>query len=112
MSMVKPRPMQPKVHKPLARGFRPNNTIATISVEKANWRELYLKALAFQIWLDPLCRCCGKMEATEGHHPYLQSGANIMICCPICRPCHNRIHGNPNLARLNGWLRDASNPLT
>lgn len=105
MSMVRPRPIEPKPVRPTRKGFKSNSTLAPISEEKAYWRELYLKALAFQMWLDPMCRKCRERPATEGHHPFRQVGPMIMIFAPVCRECHEGTENNKNNARQEAWIR-------
>jgi len=75
-----------------------------VSPEKAKWRVLYYLALYFLIRLDPLCRVCREARAIEGHHPYGQIGALILIFIPICRPCHDMIENHKRIARDVGLI--------
>jgi hypothetical protein len=109
MSMIKPRPMPPfpkpprekKERKPWVRRGRP---LRRISKKKLDWRKLYLLALAFLIRLDPLCRRCRRRRATEGHHPWGQIGALILLFWPFCRQCHDEVENNKKKARAEGWI--------
>jgi hypothetical protein len=79
-------------------------TIKKRSAKKAKWHALYILALRFLMSLDPLCRRCRRRRATEGHHPFGQVGALILIFWPFCRTCHDAVHEHSNQAREEGWL--------
>lgn len=111
MSMVRPRPMPPfpKPAKPESRkrtGFSISRRqgLRQVSVKKAHWRKLYLGGLRFLVALDPLCRRCQRRRAIEGHHPWGQLGALILLFFPICRTCHDEIENNKKKARAEGWI--------
>lgn len=74
------------------------------SEKKSKWNKLYYLGLRFLISLDPLCRRCRSRRASEGHHPFGQIGALILLFWPFCRTCHVEVHDHPNTAREEGWL--------
>jgi hypothetical protein len=109
MSMIKPRPMPPfpkpsgsfqKRHKGLRRG----KPMRKRSVAKTLRHHVYVAALVFLIYCDPLCRRCRRRRATEGHHPWGQLGAKIFIFWPFCRQCHDEVENNKKKARAEGWI--------
>jgi hypothetical protein len=121
MSMIKPRPMPPfpKVTiQPRNRRDRElakqatrflnwklqRSPIRKVSKKKLAWRKLYLLGLAFLMRVDPLCRRCRRRRATEGHHPFGQIGALILIFWPFCRQCHDEVENNKKKARAEGWI--------
>lgn len=74
------------------------------SEKKDNWHMLYIFGLKFLIRLDPLCRKCRRRPATEGHHPFGQGGALILLVFPLCRTCHVAVEDNKNQSRQEGWI--------
>jgi hypothetical protein len=103
MSMVKPRPMPP-FPKPAKAAKKPRRWLRHRSAKKRCWHEIYVIAAAFLMRLDPICRRCRRRRAIEGHHPFGQAGALILIFWPFCRVCHDEVHFHPNKAREDGWL--------
>lgn len=130
MSMVKPRPMpsmearasaqEPRQQRAAAR----SSALRRVGEGKRAWQLLYGPWLAFLIMLDPICRRCRWLAestarrgepirkisfnlATEGHHPFGQLGALILVVLPFCRGCHDDVHHkHPKQARKDGWIRD------
>lgn len=74
------------------------------SEKKDNWHALYIAGLRFLVRLDPLCRKCRRRPATEGHHPFGQGGALILLFFPLCRTCHVAVEDNKNQSRQEGWI--------
>lgn len=110
MSMIQPRPMPPfpkEVPDRRRKFWRQPMRRARLkqrSAKKSHWQGLYILALKFLIRLDPLCRRCRRRHATEGHHPWGQIGALILLFFPICRICHEEVEGNKRQARAEGWI--------
>lgn len=75
-----------------------------ISPQKKNWRDLYLVCLHFLIALDPMCRRCRKRYANQGHHPFGQHDALILLVFPFCLTCHNEVECNKRQSREEGWI--------
>lgn len=100
-------PPFPKLQKSSSPGLKPwprRKPLRKRSVAKAIWHSLYVAGLIYLLSRDSRCRRCWKRKAIEGHHPFGQFGALIMIFWPICRVCHDEIHANHNKARAEGWL--------
>jgi hypothetical protein len=108
MSAVKPRPMPPfpmpgRVQNRHYCRLR-RTRLKYRSERKASWHALYVAGLKFLLKLDPMCRRCRERLATQGHHPFWQSGALILLFWPLCSFCHSAIHASPNKAREEGCL--------
>lgn len=101
MSMIRPGPMPPKLTKSAK---KPRRRLRQVSDKKAYWRRLYFAALAFLVRLDPFCRKCRVSLAQEGHHPFGQIGALILIFWPMCRSCHEEIENHKKRSREEGWI--------
>lgn len=88
---------------------KPRKRLKQRSPEKTRLHGLYVAALVFLIGLDPLCRCCRKRPATEGHHPWGQWKWLIFLFIPICRECHEAIESNKKAAREVGLIQPRLN---
>jgi len=65
------------------------------------------RALLEEFWKKPenqKCRRCGARGPLDPHHTHGRSGDNLFKIIPVCRPCHDWIHQNPNQARQDGYL--------
>jgi hypothetical protein len=104
MSMIKPRPMPPFVKRSAPKTERKRRGLKQRSTAKAAWHRIYVAVLRAVLSVHPLCVRCGKRKATEGHHPFGQIGALILLFWPFCRPCHNEVENNKKQARADGWI--------
>lgn len=78
--------------------------LCKVSPKKRHWKAIYLSALRFLIALDPICRRCRCREANQGHYPFGQMGALILLFWPFCMTCHNEVEFHKNQSRDEGWI--------
>jgi hypothetical protein len=100
-------PLKRKI--PLKRGKR----IRPVSVKRSKmlraYREAKQKFLADHEFKIIRCWCCNEIirkdDIWDFHHPFSRATMeDILRFQPVHRSCHNKIHGNPNWARENGFI--------
>lgn len=103
--MIQPQPMPPFPKRNLGRELGLGRKgLRKRSPDKARWHRIYIAVLKAVLRVHPLCVRCGKRPATEGHHPFGQIGALILLFWPFCRPCHDEVENNKRQARAEGWI--------
>lgn len=59
----------------------------------------------------PACQRCDQARSVDVHEPKLRSRGGDPYtktqCVALCRPCHDWIHANPDLAADEGWMKNS-----
>ena len=97
-----PQPKKPKKKYTGEKNYRPNlNTRKKFSEET--------KRKACELF-NYRCANCGSSQLDDPHHIRYRSenGKGVLTnCLPVCRPCHNRIHNEPELAmKWKRWAKE------
>lgn len=93
---------------------KPNKSvIPRVSAKRKKKDAEYLKLRERYLTDNPLCKVkvdgCSH-SATDIHHTYAGSNRDAFYLVqstwiPVCRNCHNWIHGNPKEARVMNYLK-------
>jgi len=93
---------------------KPNvSVIPRVSAKRKKKDAEYLKLRERYLTDNPLCKVkvdgCSH-SATDIHHTYAGSNRDAFYLVqstwiPVCRSCHNWIHGNPKEARVMNYLK-------
>lgn len=92
---------------------KPNVSIPRVSSKRKKKDAEYLKLRERYLTDNSLCKVkvdgCSN-SATDIHHTYAGSDRNVYYLIqstwlPVCRNCHNWIHGFPKEARILGYLK-------
>lgn len=93
---------------------KPNKSIIPrVSAKRKKKDAEYLKLRERYLTDNPLCKVkvdgCSH-NATDIHHTYAGSNRDAFYLVqstwiPVCRNCHNWIHGNPKEARVMNYLK-------
>lgn len=70
------------------------------SVEYIARRNKFLEEL-------PLCEVCQQAKSSDVHHTAMRGKNYLRVdtWLAACRPCHDKIHREPNWARQQGYLK-------
>jgi hypothetical protein len=92
---------------------KPTVSIPQVSSKRKKKDQEYLKLRERYLTENSLCKVkvngCSQ-GATDVHHTYAGSNRDVYYLIqstwlPVCRNCHNWIHGNPKEARTMKWLK-------
>jgi hypothetical protein len=78
-----------------------------VSERRKKENKLYTQVRNDYLATHPRCECCIKAPATEIHHRrgrWKSRLTDITYFLAICRPCHDRIHHNPEWAYATGLM--------
>jgi len=93
----KSKPASLKTHRPMRR----------VSAKRAKENKLYTQVRKDYLILHPRCEVCIDSPACDIHHRRGRWKSRLYDATyflAVCRPCHDRIHHNPEWAYATGLL--------